>query len=407
MPRVLALTLLVVSASLAGAITPTEIDKAAAHAHNGLRSVVGKLAAKRLAGRDNATPGSLAARTYLIRRLRRLGTGLNAGGKTDAAYQQPFTYLGQTGTNILAVMPGSDLASEYVMIGAHYDHLDSRSNDAGRCSAGAAVGGEVCNGAADNASGVAATLAIAKAIKKVGPPRRSVILAFWDAEEDLLNGSGFYAANPLVPNAAVKGYINFDIQGANLLPSVKAVSFAIGAETGGPALEGLVGDAIEAEGLETQILSFIFGQLRSDYVNLVNAGIPTVFFTDANNGCYHTVNDDPEFVDFKKLRRQTHVGFRTALALTETETPPPFSSPGPALARFVDLQRVAAVLQRGEVDLGLFSADDQALLMNINTTLQGLVADGEAAFEANDVGTLLTASIDIVNALRRVPCQRF
>ena len=67
-------------------------------------------------------------------------------------------------------MPGSGpRQAEYVMIGAHYDHLDSRSDGAGNCFANGAVGGEICNGAADNASGVAATLAIAKAIKKLRP----------------------------------------------------------------------------------------------------------------------------------------------------------------------------------------------------------------------------------------------
>jgi ATP-dependent Lon protease len=53
-------------------------------------------------------------------------------------------------------MPGGDLADEYVMVGAHYDHLGSRSNGAGHCFSDGAPGGEVCNGAADNASGVAA-----------------------------------------------------------------------------------------------------------------------------------------------------------------------------------------------------------------------------------------------------------
>jgi Zn-dependent M28 family amino/carboxypeptidase len=293
------------------------------------------------------------------------------------------------------------------MIGAHYDHLDSRSDGAGACFANGAVGAEICNGAADNASGVAATFAIAKAIKKIGPTRRSVILAFWDAEEDQLNGSAYYAANPLVPNAAVKGYINFDIQGANLLPSVKTVSFAVGPETGGAAFEQVVAQAVAAEGLETQLLSYIFGQLRSDYVNLVNAGIPTVFFTDANNGCYHTVNDDVKFLDLQKLRTQTHIAFRTALALTETDTPPTFAAPSPSLATFTDLQRVAAVVHRGQADLPLFSPADQALLSGVDTTLQGLVADGEAAFDAADVTTLLGSAIEVVSALRRVPCQKF
>ena len=48
----------------------------------------------------------------------------------------------------------------------------------------------------------------------------------WDAEEDQLNGSAYYRDHPLVPHAAVKGYINFDIQGADLLSSLKNVSFA-------------------------------------------------------------------------------------------------------------------------------------------------------------------------------------
>ena len=394
-------------ASVAHAITQADIDRAAPRAHNGLRGVVKKLASKGIAGRDNTTAGSLLAQTYLIRKLRRVANGLNGGGTDDAAYQQPFTHLGQSGTNLLGVIPGSDLANEYVMIGAHYDHLDSRSDGTGHCFANGAVGSEICNGAADNASGVAATLAIAKAIRKLGTPRRSVILAFWDAEEDQLNGSGFYAANPLVPNAAVKGYINFDIQGANLLPSLKQVSFAIGTETGGSAFGTFVSDAVAAEGLDTQLLSYIFGQLRSDYVNLVNAGIPTVFFTDANNGCYHTVNDDPKYVDFAKLKLQTHIAFRTVLALTETSTPPSFAGINPALATFTDLERVAATVQAGVVDLALFSPADQALITSVDATLQGLIADGPAAFDSTDVLTLLTSAINVVDALRRVPCQKF
>jgi hypothetical protein len=210
-----------------------------------------------------------------------------------------------------------------------------------------------------------------------------------------------------VPNAAVKAYINFDIQGANLLPSLKTTSFAIGAETGGPAFEALVTHAIAAEGLGTTLLSYIFGQLRSDYVNLVNAGIPTVFFTDANNGCYHTVNDDVEFLDFKKLRRQTHIGFRTAAALTEAASPLPFAPPYSGLATFTDLQRVAAIVQSGRADVALLQPADQATAMALDATLQGMVAAGPAAFDFVDVGTLLQGAIDLVNALRRVPCQKF
>ena len=88
---------------MAGAITPTEIDEAAAHAHDGLRSVVSKLAARKLAGRDDMTPGSVAARTDLIRKLRRLGTGLNGGGK-DGWGVRAALHVPWTGGD-LAVMP--------------------------------------------------------------------------------------------------------------------------------------------------------------------------------------------------------------------------------------------------------------------------------------------------------------
>jgi hypothetical protein len=142
-------------------------------------------------------------------------------------------------------------------------------------------------------------------------------------------------------------------------------------------------------------------------VNLVNVGIPTVFFTDANNGCYHTVNDDVQFLDFPKLRLQTHIAFRTTLALTETDAPPAFVPPSPALATFADLERVAGVVQAGQVDLGLFSPADQTLIANVNTTLQGILAAGPGAFDAGDVGTLLGSAINVVDALRRVPCQVF
>ena len=119
---------------------------------------------------------------------------------------------GQTGTNILAIIPGSEIPDEYIFVGAHYDHLATcRTVD---------VGDTVCNGATDNAAGVAAALGVARGIAALPTaPRRSVVLAFWDTEEDNLLGSALLPATPDGPIANTVGYINFDIQGANLLPS--------------------------------------------------------------------------------------------------------------------------------------------------------------------------------------------
>src|SRR5262245_54518399 len=245
---------LLLAVHTAQALTPTEIEKGAKRAQNGLRGTTGRLASDRFAGRDNDTPASLDTQAFLIKRLRRLGAGLGAG-VGDAAYKQPFVQSGQTGTNLLAVIPGRDLPTEYVFVGAHYDHLDTRSTPSGACSANGTPGGEVCHGATDNAAGVAAVLAIGRAIRKLPtPPRRSVVLALWDSEEDGLLGSLYYTANPLVPLAQTKGYVNFDILGENLLPSLRETSFAIGAETGGSAFQAFVADGAATEGLDTKLL---------------------------------------------------------------------------------------------------------------------------------------------------------
>src|SRR5437867_2255220 len=211
----------------AAALTPADIERAAARATANLRSVTRRLAAENLAGRDNATPESERAQAMLIRRLRHLGAGIGGAGADDDAYRQPFVQ-GQAGTNLLAIIPGRELPDEYVVVGAHYDHLDTRSNTAGACAATRAPGGAVCNGATDNATGVAAVLAIGRALRRLPtPPRRSVVLALWDAEEDGLLGSLYYVNHPVVPLASTVAYVNFDIQGANLLPTLRDTSFAV------------------------------------------------------------------------------------------------------------------------------------------------------------------------------------
>ena len=177
--------------SVGFALTPAQIDAAA----NVARQIdtVTTIANDTYLGRDNNTAASAAVQTYLIGQLSPYAAGLNSGQTGSNAYRQPFsTFIppsGPTviGTNLLAVIPGTDLASQYVMIGAHYDHLG-------------ASGATIYNGATDNAAGVAIVLAAAKAIASLPtPPRRSVIFALWDAEEDGLIGSAAYAAAPLVP----------------------------------------------------------------------------------------------------------------------------------------------------------------------------------------------------------------
>ncbi|MCW5892764.1 MAG: M20/M25/M40 family metallo-hydrolase [bacterium] len=402
--RFLAVALCCAIATSALALTQAEIDRGSRRAAGGLKGVTRTLAGDRFQGRDNDTQGSFDTQAYLVKKLRRLGAG-PAPGAGDAAYKQPFTLSGQTGTNLLAVIPGRDLPHEYVVVGAHYDHLDTRSNAAGNCSANGAPGGAVCHGATDNAAGVAAVLAIGRAVKKLRtPPRRSIVLALWDSEEDGLVGSRYYTQNPLVPLVQTKGYINFDIMGQNLLPSLRNTSFSIGAETGGSAFQAFVAEAAEAEGLGTLPLSFIFGQLRSDYVNFVTASVPTVFFSDADGACYHTVGDTIRIVNMKKLKAQSRIAYRVAMALAEGATTPAFVAPNPALAVYADALSLGQAVALGQTDLGLFAPPQQATLTGLQATLSQIIADGPAAFDASDVNALLGAAVQTVGTIKTLEC---
>ena len=273
-----------------------------------------RIAGDDTAGRNNNTPGSALARSYLLGELKANANGLDSSQTGDAAYIQTFP----SGTNLLAVIPGTDLADQYVMVGAHYDHLGSGC----RTSVPADT---ICNGATDNAAGVAALLGIARAIKaQATPPRRSVILAIWDREEDGLLGSQYYVQHPVVPLAKTTSYVNFDIQGSNLLPSLRNTSIAVAAETGGTRFQDIVRSAIGEQSLDTTLFSSIFGQFRSDYANLIGAGVPSVFFTDSTGPCYHTAQDEFGVVDFYKLDQQIQISLAVTRELANTSTPPAF-----------------------------------------------------------------------------------
>ncbi len=403
------LSVLLLAAPPAPALTQAEIDTVARQATRGLKRVTRSLASNHFHGRDNDTPDSVAVQRYLINHLKARGVGPNTAASGDDAYTQPFVQSGQTGTNLLAVIPGRELADEYVIVGAHYDHLDSRSDASGRCSSGGPSGGAVCNGATDNATGVAAVLAVGKAMRALSEtPRRSVVLALWDAEEDGLLGSRYYVDHPLVPLAQTVAYVNFDILGATLLPSIRSTSFAVGSETGGSALRGVVDAAVAAQSLNVRPFSYIFGQLRSDYANFVNAGIPTVFFSDSTGGCYHTAGDDVRVVNFDKLAQQSAIGFRTVVGLAEASGRPAFVPPNPAAAVFEDAVSLQAALAPAvPADLHFFGAAEQATITATKAQIDQIVADGPAQFDSNDVTAVINAALTLVNLLAGIGCQAF
>lgn len=339
-------------------------------------------------GRDNGSPGAERAAAYLVSRLEEFAEPLGDDFRAEFA----------DGTNLLGVIRGQELPDEYLVLGAHYDHL-------GRDCPSSRPGDDICNGATDNAAGVAAVLEIGRRLADA-QPRRSVVIALWDAEEDDLLGARAYVADPPVPLADTIAYLNWDILGANLLPSLASTTVMVGAETEGRALVDAAAEAAEASELDPMALSLLFGQGRSDHAVFAEAGIPTVFATDSNTGCYHTAQDDLLAVDIRKLGRQIDLGEALARELTHTDTPPTFAPDTPA-ATFDDARSLLEVVERTEPDLDLLPTGARSTITRYRDDLRAIVAAGAGSFDDAAVATLLGGSVELVRILTEVDCDSF
>lgn len=385
---------LLLAAPPALAFTAEEIAAAASVARD-TELDVRILASDLFEGRLNGDPGGALAREFIVDAVETLGAGLGTGSGRDAYLQT----VDSVRVNVVAVLPGGDRADEYVVVGAHYDHL-------GRYDSCHATGEDtICNGATDNAAGVAAVLAIGRAIRALPtPPSRSVVLALWDGEEHGLLGSKFFTnEDPLVPLGDIATYVNFDIQGSNLAPSLRDASIAIGAESGGEMLTEMTRDAIAATDLGTQLLSVTFGQGRSDYQPFWAKNVPVVFFSDATNACYHTVDDEIDLVDFAKLSRQGEIGFRLVLSLADAQERPTFV-PLLAFDTYEDLLALSGLLTRTLADLPLLIDDGwRDELIGLEALARQRVEAGPDAFGPTDA--LLIAQDTLVIATDGFPCD--
>jgi Zn-dependent M28 family amino/carboxypeptidase len=165
--------------------------------------------------------------------------------------------------NVVGILPGTTRPGEVVLYSAHWDHL-------GHCTPDARGDG-ICNGAVDNATGVAALVALAEANSRAGAARRSQVFLALTLEESGLLGSEYYAAHPLYPLSHTVGGVNMDA-----LPSYGAAhDYAM---TGGDKsdLTGLFRTALAQEGLrEGQEDHVERGHYyRSDHFSFAKRGVP-------------------------------------------------------------------------------------------------------------------------------------
>ena len=216
----------------------------------------------RLAGQDYAALKARAA----TREFRPVPLGLTAS--------MGFTQTLRTAQskNVIAKLTGADpaLRNEYVVYTAHWDHL----------GVGAPKDGDaIYNGAVDNASGTAALLEIARAMKTIAPaPRRSVLFLAVTAEEQGLLGSQYYAQAPLYPLDKTLANVNTD---ANL-PMWGRTKDVIVIGLGASELDDYLRDAAAEQGrtLRPDAEPEKGFYYRSDHFNFAKVGVPALATDD-------------------------------------------------------------------------------------------------------------------------------
>jgi Zn-dependent M28 family amino/carboxypeptidase len=279
-----------------------------------IRADIAYLASPRLQGRLTGTPGNDSAAAYLARRYAALGLAPLSPAYLQRFVARPPSRTGEAASlptqNVVALLRGRDptLRGQYVVIGAHFDHL-------GTSTAGALdpdARGAVRLGADDNASGTAAVLELARVFAK-SPPRRSLLFVNFSGEEQGTLGSLYFVDHTPVPIDSIDAMLNFDMVGR--LRADRLIVYGVATATELPAL---LDSANAPPRLAIAAQGDGFGP--SDHSSFYARGIPVLhFFTDLHDD-YHRASDVAEKIDAGGEARVVALAARVARAIADRQS---------------------------------------------------------------------------------------
>jgi hypothetical protein len=248
---------------------------------------IATLASPAFGGRERGTPGNDFAAALLARRYERLqlrpafARPCAEQERCPASYYQFFDVIaGSSGRNVGAVVEGRDslLRAEYVVIGAHFDHLGKSA----RYSRDEYAGITLRPGADDNASGTAAVLELAERLSR-RPTRRSVLLLNFDAEEEGMLGSQAFLTSRAYRVHDMKFMLNLDMIGR-----LRDHRLDVQGVTDQSVMHARIDSVARAAGLR---VIFKRDEHRSDQTSFADAGVPIAMFTTGEHADYHTARD--------------------------------------------------------------------------------------------------------------------
>lgn len=204
-------------------------------------------------------------------------------------WYMPFTQGNKAYKNVVAVLEGNDpaLKDQYIVVGAHYDHLGVKN-------------GKIYNGADDNASGSASVIEIARILcANRDKLKRTVVIAAFDGEELGLYGS----------NALAKRMLEEDCLDVRLMMSVDMVGWY--KATNSLTLEGVATikngrQLLQSEKLNLKLKNFEWSPVTAtDTEGFAKQQVPTLAATTGLKSPYHKPEDDAELIDYEGLDKVT------------------------------------------------------------------------------------------------------
>jgi hypothetical protein len=239
--------------------------------------------------------------------------------KTDITTDKKTTY------NIAAVLYSNVKTQDFIVIGAHYDHLGFGGYGSG---SRAPNDHRPHYGADDNASGVSAIIEIAERLSanKDSLKTNFLIVAF-GAEEMGLLGSKYFTNNLPIPDSLIRGMINIDMIGRLKEDNSLQIS-GIGTSIEGETI-------LEKINTEYQFrLGFSHeGYGPSDHSSFYSKNIPVFFFSTGAHIDYHTPGDSLGGINFDGLKRTSDYIFDFAYDLSSKNTLLTFQEAGPKMPK--------------------------------------------------------------------------
>jgi hypothetical protein len=214
--------------------------------------------------------------------------------------------------NVLAYLPGK--TNEYVIVGAHYDHLGRGNYD----SLAPSQIGQIHPGADDNASGTAGVLELARMFAPLkGQLQRGILFASFAGEELGLLGSAHWVQEPTLPLDKAIAMLNMDMIGR-----IKDDKVYIGGVGTGSSLKSIVEQADAKSGFKIEYSPG--GYSASDHTSFVTKHIPVLFFFSGLHSDYHKPSDTWEKINAPSAARLVDVVGSTGLQLADASERPTF-----------------------------------------------------------------------------------